>query len=159
MLPYAGVAFAINEQTKRQIYKRYNRDPTVVEKMICGGLSGLAAQSLTYPFEVTRRRMQTMGITSISRNSAINILGAQVDTQIAQNAITTAERHIIQSSLDHNASMLRVMKQLMLEQGIQGFFKGLSMNWLKGPLSFSISFTTFDLLKDLLERIDGKGHM
>lgn len=154
MLPYAGVAFAINEQSKRHIHKIYNRDPTVVEKMICGGLAGLVAQSLTYPLEVTRRRMQTIGIISKSTDSAVNVLGAQVETKFAQSAAAIAESHVIKSSIDHNSSMVRVMRQLLLEQGVQGFFKGLTMNWLKGPLSFSISFTTFDLVKDWLEKID-----
>lgn len=30
---------------------------------------------------------------------------------------------------------------------MRGMFKGLSVNWVKGPVAISISFTTFDFLK------------
>lgn len=150
MLPYAGVAFTINEQAKRQIYDVYKRDPTIFEKMMCGGLSGLFAQSITYPFEVTRRRMQTIGVLSKSGASAVNVLGGNVETKVAQNAARLAE-HAVEGAQTKSPSMFRIMKQVMAEQGVGGFFKGLSMNWVKGPISFAFSFTVFDLIK---ERID-----
>lgn len=39
------------------------------------------------------------------------------------------------------------MQTVFKEQGVGGLFKGLSMNWVKGPVGISISFTTFDFLK------------
>ena len=118
--------------------------------MMCGGLSGLFAQSITYPFEVTRRRMQTIGVLSKSGASAVNVLGGNVETKVAQNAARLAE-HAVEGAQTKSPSMFRIMKQVKAEQGVGGFFKGLSMNWVKGPISFAFSFTVFDLIK---ERID-----
>jgi len=153
MLPYAGAAFAINEQTKRQIYNVYHREPTVFEKMICGGLSGLVAQSITYPLEVTRRRMQTSGVLS-KGDSAINILGTSEKTLVQSAATTSIGEHrkrFVEDAVIKSPSMLRVMKQVIKEQGVRGFFKGLSMNWVKGPISFAFSFTVFDIVKDRID--------
>jgi hypothetical protein len=42
-------------------------------------------------------------------------------------------------------------RQCYVEQGVKGFFKGVSMNWLKGPIAFSISFTAFEYFQTFME--------
>lgn len=40
------------------------------------------------------------------------------------------------------------------EEGLRhGLYKGLSMNWIKGPIAVGISFSTFDTLKIFLEQV------
>lgn len=52
---------------------------------------------------------------------------------------------------------LRLMQYAILfyrEEGIRhGLYKGLSMNWIKGPIAVGISFSTFDTLKIFLEQV------
>mmetsp|Transcript_34540 Transcript_34540/g.53027 ORF Transcript_34540/g.53027 Transcript_34540/m.53027 type:complete len:83 (+) Transcript_34540:893-1141(+) len=50
-----------------------------------------------------------------------------------------------------NESMFPTMVRLYKKEGIVGFFKGVSMNWIKGPIAFSISFTSYDLVRSLME--------
>eukprot|EP00536_Pseudo-nitzschia_multiseries_P007585 jgi/Psemu1/195988/e_gw1.180.92.1 len=124
ILPYSGLAFSFNEQAKRKIQNMTGRDLTTIERMQCGGLSGLFAQTVTYPLEVTRRRMQTIGI---------------VPTKTAIRVVTPGRP----------PSMANIVKELYQEQGVGGFFKGVTLNWFKGPIAFSISFTCFDVLQNL----------
>jgi len=149
ILPYSGIAFTINEQGKRKIQNVFDRDPTNIEKIQCGALSGLFAQTLTYPLEVTRRRMQTIGLVpTCGGDAAVNALG------ILKMTNPDAVNHVPQNSLErkrHTPTMGLTMRRLYAEQGIRGFFKGVTMNWMKGPVAFSISFTVFDIIQDLME--------
>jgi Mitochondrial carrier protein len=83
--------------------------------MQCGALSGLVAQSITYPIEVTRRRMQTLGL--VGEDTALSNLGTARDPS---------------SAIHRPPSMMSIVRDLYQEQGVRGFFKGVSMNWLKG---------------------------
>ncbi|KAK5859871.1 hypothetical protein PBY51_021391 [Eleginops maclovinus] len=56
-------------------------------------------------------------------------------------------------------TILGTMKDIVVEEGvIRGLYKGLSMNWVKGPLSVGISFTTFDITQILLKKLHEMGY-
>ena len=114
---------------------------TTVERLQCGAAAGLVAQTVTYPLEVTRRRMQTIGIVATSgKDAAVNAL-SDATTSGAIRSMAT----------DRPPSLLSIVTDLYREQGYRGFLKGVSMNWIKGPLAFSISFTAFDLIQGFVE--------
>jgi solute carrier family 25 protein 42 len=122
------------------------RDLTTIERVQCGAFSGLIAQTITYPLEVTRRRMQTIGIVATSgKDAAVELVG---QGHSRNPAAETAIRKVIP---DHPPSMFNIVKELYLEQGVRGFFKGVSLNWLKGPVAFGISFTAFDMIQSYIE--------
>jgi solute carrier family 25, member 42 len=110
-----------------------------MERLQCGAFSGLVAQTVTYPIEVTRRRMQTLGL--VGQDTALGNLGC--------------ER---QRALERPPSLVSTVRTLYLEQGVRGFFKGVSMNWMKGPIAFSISFTAFDSVQGILESDTERDH-
>ncbi|CAM9674896.1 unnamed protein product, partial [Hapterophycus canaliculatus] len=70
IIPYAGIAFSINEQAKHEVLILTGKEPGTFHKLGIGALAGLIAQSCTYPLEVTRRRMQTHGL--IDSYSGVN---------------------------------------------------------------------------------------
>lgn len=51
-------------------------------------------------------------------------------------------------------TILGTMRVIITQEGvIRGLYKGLSMNWLKGPVAVGISFTTFDMTHSLLLKL------
>ncbi|KAL7558500.1 hypothetical protein ACA910_008099 [Epithemia clementina (nom. ined.)] len=157
ILPYSGVAFTLNEQSKREIQHFTKRDLTTMERMQCGAFAGLVAQSVTYPIEVIRRRMQTIGLN----DTALDCLGGGGGKNATTTTTTSpapASTIVAQPPLKPQPfatpqpdTLWGTIRHLHAEQGMRGFFKGVSVNWMKGPIAFSISFTTFDIVQGLLE--------
>lgn len=59
--PYVALNFTTYETLKRRVALLTQRDPTVHEKLLCGGAAGAVAQTITYPLDVLRRRLQVHG--------------------------------------------------------------------------------------------------
>lgn len=55
--PYVALNFTVYEGLKSWLILN-NIDVNVERKLICGGFAGAIAQTVTYPFDVIRRRMQ-----------------------------------------------------------------------------------------------------
>lgn len=130
------------------------RDVKTSERVLCGAFAGLVAQTITYPIEVTRRRMQAVGLSGDS--TAVGVLDN--DGNSSKKTKTAAAPTRIKSIPAASATMMSTMRDLYQEQGIRGFFKGVSMNWLKGPVSFGISFTVFDSLQQLFKSGQDRQH-
>ena len=48
--------------------------------------------------------------------------------------------------------VIQTLKEVLAREGFAGgLYKGMSLNWVKGPVAVGISFTTFDLFQILLK--------
>ncbi|KAG8791539.1 hypothetical protein FRC12_008911 [Ceratobasidium sp. 428] len=61
--PYVGINFAAYERL-RQIITPDGGDYGAPRKLLCGALAGSISQTLTYPFDVLRRKMQVVGMSN-----------------------------------------------------------------------------------------------
>ena len=136
IVPYAGISFATFEtlksryaETRRDAFdKNAHRDGFTTKKsssddsempvglrLLFGGVAGLFAQSVTYPLDIVRRRIQVVGAK-----------GGYV-------------------------SPWRVLVDIAKTEGLRkGLYKGVTMNWLKGPVSVAVSFFVNDSVKAYL---------
>lgn len=119
VMPYAGLSFAIFHTAKAKIVThlqlKNDKDIPTLYLLTAGGVAGLLAQSVTYPLDIVRRRMQVHG-----------------------------------RQFDGIGHVFRVVYE---KEGLRGFFKGLSMNWIKGPIAVAVSFTTNDFVKSQLYKM------
>lgn len=69
--PYVGINFAVYESVRKRFAEiEGGGEPTAVQKLASGAVSGAVAQFLTYPFDVLRRRFQ---VTSMMGNPYRNV--------------------------------------------------------------------------------------
>lgn len=118
VIPYAGMSFYTYETLKKEYYEiTGNKKPNSFVALMFGATAGVVSQTSSYPLDIVRRRMQTMGVKNKEQYSTIWL----------------------------------TLSKIYRDEGIiKGFYKGLSMNWIKGPIAVGISFTTYDHIKELL---------
>ena len=83
-------------------------------------MAGATSQTISYPFDIIRRRMQTSVV---------------IDNQ------------------EVNMTIYQIVTKILRDEGlIKGFYKGLSMNWIKGPIAAAIGFCTYDILQFFIRK-------
>mmetsp|Transcript_60314 Transcript_60314/g.142099 ORF Transcript_60314/g.142099 Transcript_60314/m.142099 type:complete len:382 (-) Transcript_60314:67-1212(-) len=138
ILPYAGIAFLTRDSLNSVAAKHYHTSTLqtpLVAKMASGAVAGLVAQSTTYPLDLVRRRMQTEGFVETGK------LAKEAAEMKEKMGVTGRSTKLVYTSIWGTLNLIYE------REGVKGLFKGLSMNWIKGPVAFMISFTAFDYLK------------
>lgn len=131
VVPYVGLNFAVYETLKDVLIKTYGcrdeRDLSIATRLGCGAVAGTTGQTVAYPFDVCRRRLQVSGWA-----------GAQT-LHAEQGGRAVAY-----------SGMIDCFRRTVAEEGVQALFKGLGPNYLKVVPSIAIAFATYEEVKEIL---------
>ncbi|KAN0029602.1 hypothetical protein ACTA71_007734 [Dictyostelium dimigraforme] len=126
ILPYGGISFSTFELLKRIAPVHSSDEKGQISgtyKLFAGGVAGGVAQTIAYPLDVVRRRVQTHGFG---------------DAKAVVN-------------LEHGT--LRTIAHIFKEEGFLALYKGLSINYVKVIPTTSIAFFTYDYFSNLLNKL------
>lgn len=149
VVPYVGLNFAVYETLKDWLTKHYNQEQrlriaseggnpadaapvelTVVTKLGCGAVAGTLGQTVAYPLDVVRRRLQMVGW----KNAA---------------PVLTAEGRI--AAGPQYTGMVDAFRKTVQQEGVGALFRGLLPNSVKVVPSIAIAFVTYEIMKDMLK--------
>lgn len=117
---YGGTSFTVYGILKKR--HTSEKEISFYQRFAYGAIAGGISQTISYPIDIVRRRMQTGGI-----------LGDH------------SERY---------STVRSTIKHIRETEGIRkGLYKGLSLNYVKGPVAVGISYTVFDFVN---QKISGQ---
>ncbi|EGG21147.1 mitochondrial substrate carrier family protein [Cavenderia fasciculata] len=126
ILPYGGISFMTFESLKSMApYNAYkeNGELTATYKLFAGGAAGGVAQTVSYPLDVVRRRMQTHGYGD-----------GKVEIDLKRGSLMSVYR-------------------IFRNEGIMSLYRGLSINYIKVIPTSAIAFYTYEFCTQLFNRI------
>ena len=142
IFPYAGLKFFVYQYLKTlyvkekavQQHLEHQREVKIGTsmKLVFGACAGLVAQTVTYPLDVVRRRMQVQDMAVVVGESA-------------QGVQQQAQQQHIRSSW-HGLRMIHQTAGVT-----KGLYAGLSLNYLKVIPSTAIGFAVYDTAKEYLD--------
>uniref|UniRef100_A0A336M745 CSON013042 protein n=1 Tax=Culicoides sonorensis TaxID=179676 RepID=A0A336M745_CULSO len=123
VIPYAGMSFFTYDTLKREYFKR------------TGEKNPTTMYSLMFG--------AVAGVFGQSSSYPLDIVRRRMQTT-----------GVTPNCQDKYLTIASTIKKIYIEEGIiKGFYKGLSMNWIKGPIAVGISFATYDHFKEFLRKL------
>lgn len=123
VIPYAGMSFFTYDTLKKEYFRR------------TGDSSPNTVISLMFG--------ATAGVIGQSSSYPLDIVRRRMQT-------TGVTAHCADRYLTIGTTLAKIYRE---EGLIGGFYKGLSMNWIKGPIAVGISFATYDHIKHFLREL------
>ncbi|KAK6129958.1 hypothetical protein DH2020_036352 [Rehmannia glutinosa] len=135
VVPYVGLNFAVYESLKDWLIKSGpyglvgDSELSVTTKLACGAAAGTVGQTVAYPLDVIRRRMQMVGW-----KDAASVVTGDGKTK---------------APLEYTG-MIDAFRKTVRHEGFGALYKGLVPNSVKVVPSIAIAFVTYELVKDIL---------
>ncbi|XP_009352376.1 mitochondrial adenine nucleotide transporter ADNT1 [Pyrus x bretschneideri] len=135
VVPYVGLNFAVYESLKDWLIKSrpfglvQDSELSVLTRLACGAAAGTVGQTVAYPLDVIRRRMQMVGW----KDAASVVVGDGKS----------------RASLEYTG-MVDAFRKTVRHEGFGALYKGLVPNSVKVVPSIAIAFVTYEVVKDVL---------
>ncbi|XP_074568112.1 mitochondrial adenine nucleotide transporter ADNT1-like [Curcuma longa] len=135
VIPYVGLNFAVYESLKAWLIKSnpyglaQDSELSVVTRLACGAAAGTVGQTVAYPLDVIRRRMQMVGWKD------------------AASVVTGKGKS--KAPLEYTG-MVDAFRNTVRHEGFGALYKGLVPNSVKVVPSIAIAFVTYEGVKDVL---------
>ncbi|OMO79704.1 Endoplasmic reticulum-adenine nucleotide transporter [Corchorus capsularis] len=135
VVPYVGLNFAVYESLKDWLIKTKpfglveDNELGVTTRLACGAAAGTVGQTVAYPLDVIRRRMQMVGW-----KDAASVVTGDGKTK---------------APLEYTG-MVDAFRKTVRYEGFGALYKGLVPNSVKVVPSIAIAFVTYELVKDVL---------
>lgn len=122
VVPYVGVDFAAYETLRQYSPKQADGTVSGIVTLVNGAIAGTLAQTISYPLDLVRRRLQVQGFAS---------------------DISAGDKHY--------KGVTDAFIRIFREEGIPGFYRGLVPNFIKVVPAISVSFYVYETMKKFLK--------
>lgn len=142
------------EEGLKTLYRGFT--PTILGVVPYAGLSFFTYETLKKLHAEQSGRPQPYSYERLAFGACAGLLG-----QSSSYPLDVVRRRMQTAGVTGHTygSVLGTMREIVSEEGVvRGLYKGLSMNWVKGPIAVGISFTTFDLTQILLRKLHQMGY-
>lgn len=136
IVPYSGTVWSVKNHILDQFFSG-------VDEPAPG--AGLGSQGIRGGIEQVMPSSPPTALQSLVINAVAGLVGQFVTypLDIVRRRMQLAK----QTSGQTLPSMLAVLRHLVETEGLRGLGKGFSLNIIKGPITLSLSFTTYDILR------------
>ena len=141
----------IREEGFRSIYRGFT--PTMLGSIPYSGSSFFTYETLKKLHAESQSGRDPNPLERLCFGAIAGLVGqsASYPLDIVRRRMQTAG--ITGHSKDYT-TIIGTARSIISEEGfIRGMYKGLSMNWIKGPIAVGISFSTFDSMKHWLRKL------
>nr|XP_061795574.1 mitochondrial coenzyme A transporter SLC25A42 isoform X2 [Nerophis lumbriciformis] len=142
------------EEGLKTLYRGFT--PTILGVVPYAGLSFFTYETLKKLHAERSGRPQPYSYERLAFGACAGLIG-----QSASYPLDVVRRRMQTAGVTGHTygTISGTMREIVAEEGvIRGLYKGLSMNWVKGPIAVGISFTTFDLTQILLRKLHEMGY-
>ncbi|TDH08339.1 hypothetical protein EPR50_G00097000 [Perca flavescens] len=142
------------EEGVRTLYRGFT--PTIMGVIPYAGITFFTYETLKKLHTEKTKRPQPYPHERLAFGACAGLIG-----QSASYPLDVVRRRMQTAGVTGSSysTILGTMREIVTQEGVvRGLYKGLSMNWIKGPIAVGMSLTTFDITHSFLLKLHQMGY-